>query len=71
MIHAYVGHKRYRKKGWNDRYTDFATEWKTGAWNRFGSAWNVNEMRRNRVEQLSNGFENKRCEKAFHRSDGH
>lgn len=50
MIHAHVDHKRYRKKGWHDRYTDFATEWKTGAWNRFGSAWNVNEMRRKRRE---------------------
>lgn len=51
MIHAYVGHMRYRKEGWPDRYTDFATEWKTGAWNRFGSAWNVNEMRRRSREK--------------------
>lgn len=50
MIHAYVGHIRYRKERWHDRYTDFATEWKTEAWNRFGSAWNVNEMRRKRRE---------------------
>lgn len=46
MIHAYVGHMRYRKERGRDRYTDFATEWKTGAWNRFGLAKNVNEMRR-------------------------
>lgn len=51
MIHDHVDHKRYRKKGWRDRYTDFATEWKTEAWNRFGSAWNVNEMRRRSKER--------------------
>lgn len=70
MIHAYVAHKRYRKEGWHDKYTDFATEWKTGAWNRFGSELNRNETRRKREECLSTGFENKRCEKALHRSDG-
>lgn len=71
MIHVYMAHKRYRKEGWPDRNTDFATEWKTEAWNRFGLAKNVNEMRRKREELLSTGFENKRCEKALHRSDGH
>lgn len=35
MIHAHVDHKRYRKEVWPDKYTDFATEWKTGSWNRF------------------------------------
>ena len=74
MIHVYMDHKRYRKEGWPDRYTDFATEWKNGASNRFGLAKNVNEMRRKRVEtpgMRCKGFENKRCEKALHRSDGH
>lgn len=30
-----------------------AAEWKTGAWNRFGSAWNVNEMRRKSDERVA------------------
>lgn len=51
MIHVYMAHKRYRKEGRRDRYTDFAAEWKTGAWNRFGSAWNVNETRRKSMER--------------------
>ena len=69
MILLYVAHKRYRKEGWGDRNTDFATEWKTEAWNRFGLAENVTEMRWNSMEWLSSGFENKRCEKALHRPD--
>lgn len=51
MIHVYLAHKRYRKEGWNDRYTDFATEWKTGAWNRFGSESHRNETRRKNQER--------------------